>query len=142
MTHRDGVSSDRAPRTVLFGILLLAMELFGSCAPLFRPDTGISDIRVEHKKNGCLVTLQGNEPVKNVAAFISTNDWLIITLVGTTVDFDRLRSWRTDDPIGDVAVVGYKSSVQVTLKLTAKFRSCEVVPGNDSDNVEIALFNY
>jgi len=92
-------------------------------------------------KNGCLVKLQGNGCVQSVAAFISTDDWLIVTLVGATVDFDRLRSWKTDDPFGDIAVVGYRTSVQLTLKLTTKFRSCEVVPNTGSDDVEIDLFN-
>lgn len=128
-------------RLAFFGVLTIAIEFFNSCAPMFKSESGISDIYLEHKKNGYLIELQGSRSVKNVAAFISTDNWLVITLVDSDVDFDRLRSWQPEGPISDVEVVGYRTSVQLTLKLKEKFRRCELVPEGESKNIQIALFS-
>lgn len=97
-------------------------------------------MRVEKKGNGYLIELSGRKPVKDVTAFISKDNWLIITLVDATVDFDRLRSWKPDDLISSVQIVGYSTSVQLTLKLKENFRSCEVVHPPGSSHIDISLF--
>ncbi len=97
-------------------------------------------MRIEKKENGYLVELIVGKPISDVSAFISKDNWLVVTLVDATVDFDRLRSWEPDDLTSSVEVFGYRTSVQLTLKLRINFRSCEVVHAKGSNNIEISLF--
>jgi hypothetical protein len=124
---------------VLFTVIL-SLTLFSSCATLFSSAYDVSAMTVEKKENGCLVELSARKPIKDVSAFVSRDNWLVITLVGATVDFDRLRSWESDDLVSEVEVVGYRTSVQLTLKLKKIFRTCEVVHPKGTNNVEISLF--
>ncbi len=111
-----------------------------SCGSFIPPSYDISNLNVEQKQNGYLVELTAHRPIKDVSAFISKDNWLIITLVGATVDFDRLRTRSPDDLISQVQVVGYSTSVQLTLKLKKDFRSCDVMHPPGSDNIDISLF--
>jgi hypothetical protein len=120
--------------------VLLSLTLFSSCATVFSSAYDVSAMTVENKENGCLVELSARKPIKDVTAFVSRDNWLVITLVGATVDFDRLRSWESDDLVSEVEVVGYRTSVQLTLKLKKIFRTCEVVRPKGTNNVEISLF--
>jgi hypothetical protein len=123
----------------LAAIVTLAV-LVSSCATMFTPSYDISGMNVEQKENGYLFELSARRPIKDVTAFISQDNWLVITLVGATVDFDRLRTWPPNDLIARVQVVGYSTSVQLTLKLKKHFHSCDVVRPPDSNNIDIALF--
>ena len=122
----------------VFFIALAA--LLGSCATFSSSSYDISDIRVELKQNGSLIELPASRPIKDVTAFISKDDWLIVTLVGASVDFDRLRKREPDDLLSRVQVVGYSTSVQLTLKLKKHFRSCEVVRPPGINTIDISLF--
>ncbi len=115
--------------------------IFNSCATFSSPSYDISGVRVEHKKNGYLVDLRVNHAVGDVAAFISKDNWLIVTVVGATVDFDRLRAMEPNGLITECQIVGSRTSVQVTLKLREEFRSCEVIRSPDGTDVSIALFS-
>lgn len=136
----------RVDKHIAFLRLLLFLAGIGvttfldSCATFAPPSYDISDMKVEQKQNGCLIELSAHRPIKDVTAFISKDNWLVITLVGATVDFDRLRTWSPDDLISQVQVVGYSTSVQLTLKLKKSFRSSEVVRPPDSNNIDISLF--
>ena len=116
------------------------LTLLSSCSVLSPAKFDVSDMSVEKEKNGYLVRISVNKPISDVAAFISKDNWLVVTLVGATVDFDRLRSWEPDDLISNVEVIGYKTSVQLTLKLKQSFHSCEVVHMKQGDNIDISLF--
>ncbi len=125
----------------LVAIILGATAIFlSSCATFVSTSYDISDMVVEQKQNGYLIELSAHRPVKDVTAFISKDNWLVITLVGATVDFDRLRTWPPDDLISQVQVVGYSTSVQLTLKLKKDFHTCDVVHPPDSNDIDIALF--
>ena len=116
------------------------LTLLSSCSVLSPAKFDVSDMSVEKEKNGYLVRISVNKRISDVAAFISKDNWLVVTLVGATVDFDRLRSWEPDDLISNVEVIGYKTSVQLTLKLKQSFHSCEVVHMKQGDNIDISLF--
>ncbi len=133
--------SYRSVYTALVGLatLLLAASL-NSCASFSTSAYDVSGISVQQKENGYLIELAARRPVKEVTAFISKDNWLIITLVGATVDFDRLRTWSPDELISQVQVVGYSTSVQLTLKLRKDFHTCDVVHPPGSNNIDIALF--
>jgi hypothetical protein len=120
--------------------LIALLALFNSCS-VFSPQLfDVSDIAVQKEQNGYLVEISAHRPIGDVSAFISKDNWLVITLVGATVDFDRLRSRRQDDLISEVEVVGFRTSVQLTLKLKQNFRSCEVIHPKETDNIQISLF--
>ena len=123
-------------------MVILSLTLLSSCATVFSSSYDVSSMTVEKKQNGCLVELSVRKPIKDVSTFISKDNWLVITLVGATVDFDRLRSWEPDDLVSEVQVVGFRTSVQLTLKLKQSFRSCEVVHPTDSDKIDISLFAH
>jgi AMIN domain len=128
-------------RTILIAFALFSSATFLSSCASFSPSTyGISDVIVEQKQNGYLIELPAQRPVKDVTAFISKDNWLVITLVGATVDFDRLRTRQPDELIAEVQVVGYATSVQLTLKLKKDFRSCDVIHPPGSDDIGISLF--
>lgn len=124
----------------LIVLSLIALVLIPSCTPLFRTKAGISDMRIQKKDNGYLVEFACNNKVGDITAFISSDDWLVITLVGISVDFDRLRSMPPNDLYSSVQVVGYRTSIQVTLKLRQKFRSCQIFRNPSNDDVGVALF--
>ncbi len=100
----------------------------------------ISDLSVQQKQNGYLIELSAHRPIEDVTAFISKDNWLVITLVGATVDFDRLRMRKPDELISEVQVVGYSTSVQLTLKLKRDFRSCDVIHAPGNSTIDISLF--
>ncbi len=127
-------------RRLVTTILGAAVIFLGSCATLVSTSYDISDMAVKQKQNGFLIELSAHRPIKEVTAFISKDNWLIITLVGATVDFDRLRTWPPDNLISQVQVVGYSTSVQLTLKLKKDFHTCDVVHPPGSNNIDIALF--
>ena len=126
-------------RFILRTFVLAAM--FASCATFHSPTYDVSDLRVEQKKNGYLVDLVAHRQIGDVAAFVTRDNWLIITMVDATVDFDRLRAIEPNDLISTCQVVGSKTSVQLTLKLKKEFRSCEVVRGPSITDVSVALFS-
>lgn len=122
-------------------VFLVSVALLGnSCMPLFRSQAVVTGIETHERDNGFVVQLTCGRTVGDVSAFISADNWLVITLVGTGVDFDRLRSTPPNDLFSSVQVVGYQSSVQVTLKLRQQFRSCDVVANPQNDDVLISLF--
>lgn len=126
---------------VLSAIVCLgSVSFLSSCASLSPSVYDISDVIVQQKQNGSLIELPAHHPIEDVTAFISKDNWLVITLVGATVDFDRLRTWAPNDLISQVQVVGYSTSVQLTLKLKKDFHSCDVVHPPGSNNIDIALF--
>ncbi len=121
-------------------LLLISVFLFASCSTFLAPTYDVSNIRVEQKKNGYLIDLVARRKLGDVAAIITRDNWLVVTIVGASVDFDRLRSMEPNDLISTCQVVGSKTSVQLTLKLKQEFRSCEVVRGPSDTDVSIALF--
>jgi hypothetical protein len=123
-------------------LVILSLTLLSSCATVFSSAYDVSAMTVEKKDNGCLVELSIRKPIKDISALISRDNWLVITLVGATVDFDRLRSWEPDDLVSEVEVIGFRTSVQLTLKLRQSFRSCEVVHPTDSNKIDISLFAH
>ena len=127
----------------LFLVVLAAPSLMflSSCASLYTPMYDVPTMNVEKKINGYLLELSVRKPIEDVSAIVTRDNWLLITLVGATVDFERFRSWKPDDLIAEVQVVGTKTSVQLTVKLKEKFRTCEVTHDKASDNVEISLFS-
>ncbi len=128
-------------RLSFVGFCAVISVLLTSCATLSGISFDISDIRVEHKLNGYLVELVTGHPIGDVAAIISKDDWLMITIVGSTVDFDRLRAVPSNDLFSECEVVGTRTSVQLTIKLKQKFRSCDVVRDPDDKSVSIALYS-
>ncbi len=128
------------PDRKTFTAVVLLAAFFYSCAALSPAEAVVSALRFDQKLNGCLVELVSNRRPGEVEAFITHDNWLIITIVGATVDFDRLRSTEPNDLISMCQVVGSRTSVQLSLKLKQEFRSCEVVRGPSDTNVSIALF--
>ena len=128
-------------RADLVFIVATLLTFLSSCITLFAPNVSVTDMRVEKRGNGYLVELSCRKPIQDVTAFISKDNWLIITLVGATVDFDGLRFRKPDDLVSSVQVVGYSTSVQLTLKLKESFRSCDIVHARSGDNIEISLFS-
>ncbi len=128
-------------KSLHIALLVAVLGSFTSCTTLFKPEYDVSDIRVRQKRNGYLIELEVNRRIDDIAAFVTPDNWLIITIVGATVDFEHLRSMEPNDLISSVEVIGYKTSVQVTLKLKREFRSCEVVHDNPERGVSIALFS-
>ncbi len=130
----------RLGRTYLVALVSFAVA-FSSCSSFLSPAYDITGIRVEQKKNGFLVDLLARHKLGDVGAIITRDNWLIVTIVGATVDFDNLRSMEPNDLFSMCQVVGSKTSVQLTLKLKQDFRSCEVVRGPTDSDVSIALFS-
>lgn len=121
-------------------LTLLALTV-NSCASFFLPEYDVSDISVQKKDNGYLILLAVNRDIRDVSAFVTNENWLVVTIVGATVDFDHLRSMGPNDLFSSVEVIGFKTSVQVTLKLKPEVKSCEVVHDQSDRDIAISLFN-
>ena len=125
-----------------FGSAALAIVVLAtafSCCSFAKPEFDVADLWTESRANGCLVQLSTGRKVEAVEALLTRSDWLIITIPNATVDFDRIRSISPNELVSSVEIIGFRQSVQVSLKLNKKFASCEVVQNKGTRDIVISL---
>lgn len=110
-----------------------------SCSMIFRQTFDITDLQVEKRSNGYFVQIAATRDLHDIEALLVRGSWLVVTIAGVKVDFERLRSIQPDDVLYSVEVTGFRTSVQLTIKLRRDFESCQVVQDQKSSDVLIVL---
>jgi hypothetical protein len=124
----------------VFLILFACTIILESCVPFFKPGFNVSDFKIERKSNGYFVWFTANKRIDGVEAFVSNSNWLIITIVDTSIDLEKIRSTKPTGIIQSIETERFKSSVQVSMKLSENVERVEVVHDPGTYDIGIDLF--
>jgi N-acetylmuramoyl-L-alanine amidase len=105
-----------------------------------KPKFDIYDAKVEQRSNGYLLRFFAGRKIKDYEVWLGRDNWLYMTISGARVDISQIKKLAPSKVVSKVEVVQYSQSVQLSLKLVPKVKHYEVVSGNDSDDILIALY--
>jgi N-acetylmuramoyl-L-alanine amidase len=99
----------------------------------------ISGMEVEERKNGYLIRLKGNRPVKDFSGFYREDGWFYLTVVGAHVDIDAFKNFRPVTPVRRVIPEQTPTSFQLSIQLNREVHSTDIFRDPQSDDIIIAL---
>ncbi len=105
-----------------------------------KPRFDIYGAGVDQRNNGYLLRFFAWRKIKDYEVWLGQNNWLYITILGASVDISQIKKLAPSKVISKVEIVQYSQSVQISLKLVPKVKHYEVVSGNDSNDILIALY--
>lgn len=127
---------------ILLVLIVAGMSIvISSCIPFFRraPGFDVSNLIIEKKRNGYVVEIVSGRKIDGIEAFVTQSNWLVITIASTNVDIERLKSLKPVGIVSKFEIERFKTSVQVSMRLTVKIKSVEVVNDQPTTNVFVNL---
>ncbi|MBE0559194.1 MAG: hypothetical protein IH628_18350, partial [Proteobacteria bacterium] len=103
------------------------------------PRFDITDLDVEPKLNGYLLTLKASRPLGGVEAWLKPDGWLFVTVTDARADTDALTRIKPTGPIKKILVFQSPTSVQLTFRLSPDVVKAEVVDDPSSANLQLSL---
>ena len=103
------------------------------------PRFDITDLDVEPKLNGYLLTLKASRPLGDVEAWLKPDGWLFVTVTDARADTDALTRIKPTGPIKKILVFQSPTSVQLTFRLSPDVVKAEVVDDPSSANLQLSL---
>jgi N-acetylmuramoyl-L-alanine amidase len=119
---------------------LISASVKETSVKLVKPKFDIYDAKVEQRSNGYLLRFFAGRKIKDYEVWLGRDNWLYMTISGARVDISQIKKLAPSKVVSKVEVVQYSQSVQLSLKLIPKVKHYEVVSGNDSDDILIALY--
>jgi HAMP domain-containing protein len=120
--------------------LVLSCAIFIGACSLFAPlkSTGAS-IEIEELSNGYLIHIVTDQPVGEVSAFLSSGNWLLITIADSTIEDLSIESIHSEF-VDSAEVNSFPSAVQISLHLTMIVDALDVLHEDQSSNIMISVF--
>lgn len=125
---------------LLFLVLAGISIVLDSCVPVFRAGFDVTDLKIEKRANGYLLKFTANKPIKDVEAFVSQSNWLVITIANASIDLNKIKSAKPIGIIRKIETELFDSSVQVSMELSEKVGPVEVVHDAQSNNFFVDIF--
>jgi N-acetylmuramoyl-L-alanine amidase len=119
---------------------LISVSVKETSVKSVKPKFDIYDAKVEQRSNGYLLRFFAGRKIKDYEVWLGRNNWLYMTISGARVDISQIKKLAPSKVVSKVEVVQYSQSVQLSLKLVPKVKHYEVVSGNDTDDILIALY--
>jgi N-acetylmuramoyl-L-alanine amidase len=119
---------------------LISASVKETSVKLVKPKFDIYDAKVEQRSNGYLLRFFAGRKIKDYEVWLGRDNWLYMTISGARVDISQIKKLAPSKVVSKVEVVQYSQSVQLSLKLVPKVKHYEVVSGNDTDDILIALY--
>ncbi len=107
----------------------------------FRPDhhIDITGMDVEERKNGYLIRLKSNRPIKDFSGFYREDGWFYLTVVGAHVNMDAFKNFSPRTPVRRVIPEQTPTSFQLSLQLNRDVHSTDIFRDPQSDDIIIAF---
>ncbi len=99
----------------------------------------ITDIAVEQKTNGYLLTLTTTKQLTEVESWLKPDGWFFITISNATADTQKLLQTKLEKPIKKLLVFQSPTSIQLTFKLDSEIEQAELITEPNNTNLLFAL---
>jgi N-acetylmuramoyl-L-alanine amidase len=99
----------------------------------------ITDVRVERRVNGYLLTILASRPLGDVESWLKPDGWLFVTIAGARADTLALSKFKPFGGIRGLLTFQSPTSVQLTFRLSPDIEQAEVVTEPGTSNLLIAL---
>jgi N-acetylmuramoyl-L-alanine amidase len=103
------------------------------------PVFDITDLDVQPKLNGYLLTLKASRQLGDVEAWLKPDGWLFVTVTDARADTVALSKIPPTGPIKKILVFQSPTSVQLTFRLAPDIVKAEVVNDPASPNLQLSL---
>lgn len=112
--------------------------LTSSASPLDSP-FDITNIQIEKKLNGYLMTVEAARKLGDVEAWLKPDGWLFVTITNARADTVNLSKLKPYGAIRRILVFQSPTSVQLTFKVAPDVSHAEVIPDPETNNILISL---
>lgn len=99
----------------------------------------ISNVLIEPKLNGYLMTLVATKKLGDVEAWLKPDGWLFVTVANATADTTAIAGIRPFGAIRRILTFQSPTSVQLTFKVAPDVVKAEILNDPDSHNLMISL---
>lgn len=99
----------------------------------------ISDMKVEQKLNGYLITLKANKKLTDYECWLKPDGWLFLTIAGATLDTALFNSMEPKACIKKILTFQSPTSLQITLNVTPDVVQAETSTDPNSNDLLISL---
>lgn len=114
------------------------LVLSSSTSPTASP-FDITDIQIEPKLNGYLMTIVAARKLGDVEAWLKPDGWLFVTVSNARADTMALGTLKPYGAVRRILVFQSPTSVQLTFKVAPDVKSAEVINEAGSNNLMISL---
>lgn len=99
----------------------------------------ISDIKIEEKINGYLITIMANRKLGDYECWLKPDGWLFLTIIGATADTVALNSIPPFGALKKVMAIQSPTSLQLTFNVSTDVIQAETITDQYSNNLLISL---
>lgn len=107
----------------------------------FRPDhyVDVTGLEVEERKNGYLLRIKSNNPIKDFSGFYREDGWFYLTIVGARADLNAFRNLRSVTPVRRVLPEQTPTAFQLSIQLNRDVHSTDIFRDTQSNDIIVAL---
>lgn len=99
----------------------------------------ITNVQIEPKLNGYLMTIEASRKLGDVEAWLKPDGWLFVTITNARADTAALSKLQPYGAIRRILVFQSPSSVQLTFKVAPDVVHAEVITDPGTDNLLVSL---
>ena len=115
------------------------IDLLLTASPPSAPPFDITDVQIEPKLNGYLMTIEAARKLGDVEAWLKPDGWLFVTIANARADTVTLSKLKPYGAIRRILVFQSPTSVQLTFKVAPDVNSAEVINEPGTNNLMISL---
>jgi N-acetylmuramoyl-L-alanine amidase len=110
-----------------------------SVEPFRTSQYSVSDIQIEKRINGSLITVLANSKLGDVESWLKPDGWLFVTIMGAKADTQFLNATKPFGAVRKVLAFQSPTSLQLTFQVTPDVVQAETVNDPSSNNILISL---
>ncbi len=124
------------PGEILFDAVELVLT---STTSPSRSPFDITNVQIEPKLNGYLMTIEASRKLGDVEAWLKPDGWLFVTITNARADTVALSKLQPYGAIRRILVFQSPSSVQLTFKVAPDVKHAEVITDPGTNNLLVSL---